>query len=39
MRHLENMAKIVLATGLMVAYGYAIEMFTGWYSGKSTRWA
>ena len=33
MRHLENMAKILLATGLIVAYGYAMEVFMAWYSG------
>lgn len=33
-RHLENMAKIVLATGLIVAYGYAMEIFFAWYSGS-----
>src|SRR6187399_79930 len=33
-RHLENMAKVMLATGLMVAYGYMIEGFTSWYSGE-----
>jgi molybdopterin-containing oxidoreductase family membrane subunit len=32
-RHLENMAKILLATGLMVTYGYASEIFMAWYSG------
>jgi Ni/Fe-hydrogenase subunit HybB-like protein len=32
MRHLENMAKIMLATGLIVAYGYLCEMFIAWYS-------
>ncbi len=32
MRHLDNMAKVMLATGLIVAYGYATEMFVGWYS-------
>src|SRR6202158_992403 len=31
-RHLENMAKILLATGLIVAYGYATEAFISWYS-------
>jgi Ni/Fe-hydrogenase subunit HybB-like protein len=31
-RHLENMAKVMLATGLIVAYGYAIEAFTSFYS-------
>ena len=32
MRHLENMAKVMLATGLIVAYGYLIEAFMAWYS-------
>jgi Ni/Fe-hydrogenase subunit HybB-like protein len=32
MRHLQNMAKILLVTGLMVAYGYATEAFISWYS-------
>jgi len=31
--HLENSAKVMLATGLMVAYGYMIETFIAWYSG------
>jgi Ni/Fe-hydrogenase subunit HybB-like protein len=33
-RHLDNMAKIMLATGLFVAYGYMSEAFTAWYSGS-----
>ena len=33
-RHLQNMAKILLATGLIVAYGYFIEGFMAWYSGN-----
>jgi len=33
-RHLENMAKVMLATGMIVAYGYLIEAFTAWYSGN-----
>jgi molybdopterin-containing oxidoreductase family membrane subunit len=33
-RHLQNMAKIMLATGLIVAYGYAIEAFMAWYSNN-----
>ncbi len=33
-RHFENMAKILLATSWMVAYGYAMESFTEWYSGS-----
>ena len=34
MRHLRNMAKIMLATGLIVAYGYMMEAFMAWYSGN-----
>jgi Ni/Fe-hydrogenase subunit HybB-like protein len=34
MRHLENMAKIILVTGLIVAYGYMMEAFTAWYSAN-----
>jgi len=34
MRHLRNMAKIMLATGLIVGYGYMIEAFTAWYSNN-----
>jgi Ni/Fe-hydrogenase subunit HybB-like protein len=34
MRHLRAMAKVLLATGLMVAYGYLMEGFMGWYSGN-----
>jgi molybdopterin-containing oxidoreductase family membrane subunit len=34
-RHLANCAKFTLATGLMVAYGYLVEMFTAWYSGEA----
>ena len=33
MRHIDNMAKIMLATGLMVSYAYANEFFIAWYSG------
>jgi molybdopterin-containing oxidoreductase family membrane subunit len=32
-RHIENMAKVMLATGLIVAYGYGVETFTDWFSG------
>jgi molybdopterin-containing oxidoreductase family membrane subunit len=35
MRHLENMAKILLVTGLIVVYGYGIEAFMAWYSGNA----
>ena len=34
MRHLENMAKVMLATGLIVAYGYFFEFFMSIYSGN-----
>jgi Ni/Fe-hydrogenase subunit HybB-like protein len=32
-RHLENAAKILLACGWIVAYGYFIEAYTAWYGG------
>ena len=31
-RHLQNMAKVMLVTGLIVAYGYFTEAFVAWYS-------
>ena len=34
MRHMECMAKVMLGTGLIVAYGYAMEAFMSWYSGN-----
>jgi Ni/Fe-hydrogenase subunit HybB-like protein len=34
MRHLENMGKVMLATGLIVAYGYVMEAFFGYYSAN-----
>jgi Ni/Fe-hydrogenase subunit HybB-like protein len=34
LRHLDNMAKILLATGLIVAYGYLMETFMAFYSGS-----
>src|SRR5271167_1278510 len=34
MRHLDNMAKVMLATGLIVAYGYFVEFFMAAYSGN-----
>jgi molybdopterin-containing oxidoreductase family membrane subunit len=33
LRHLNNMANVMLATGMMVAYGYLMEAFMSWYSG------
>ena len=32
-RHIENSAMVMLATGWIVAYGYAIEAFMNWYGG------
>ena len=34
LRHLENMCKIILLTGLIVGYAYAMEFFIAWYSGN-----
>jgi Ni/Fe-hydrogenase subunit HybB-like protein len=33
-KHLDNSAKVMLATGLIVAYAYVLETFTSWYSGN-----
>ncbi|RMH19978.1 MAG: hydrogenase [Acidobacteria bacterium] len=33
-RHLQNMAKLTLVTGMIVVYGYAMEFFFAWYSGN-----
>jgi molybdopterin-containing oxidoreductase family membrane subunit len=33
-RHLDIMSKVMLVTGMMVAYAYTIEFFTAWYSGN-----
>lgn len=33
-KHLENMAKIILLTGSLVGYAYAMEFFIAWYSGN-----
>jgi len=33
-RHIDNMCKVMLATGWMVTYGYAVEIFADWYSGS-----
>jgi molybdopterin-containing oxidoreductase family membrane subunit len=35
-KHIRNMAKVMLLTGLVVAYGYASEMFMAWYSGNES---
>jgi Ni/Fe-hydrogenase subunit HybB-like protein len=33
-KHIENMNKIILVTGSMVGYAYAMEFFVAWYSGN-----
>ena len=33
LRHLKNMGMVMLATGMIVAYGYLMETFMAWYSG------
>jgi len=33
-RHFDYMAKIILVTGSMVGYAYAMEFFIAWYSGN-----
>lgn len=32
--HLEKINKVLMATGLMVGYAYAMEFFIAWYSGN-----
>ena len=34
MRHLENMAKIIIVTGGIVAIAYGTEFFIAWFSGN-----
>jgi Ni/Fe-hydrogenase subunit HybB-like protein len=34
MKHIENMNKIILVTGSIVGYAYAMEFFIAWYSGN-----
>jgi molybdopterin-containing oxidoreductase family membrane subunit len=37
-RHLDAMAKVMLATGWIVFYGYLTEAFMGWYSAAQFEW-
>jgi molybdopterin-containing oxidoreductase family membrane subunit len=37
-RHLNNCAKFMLATGLIVSYGYIMEGFINWYGGNPYEW-
>jgi molybdopterin-containing oxidoreductase family membrane subunit len=39
LRHLQNSAKVMLATGLIVAYSYGMEVFIAWYSNNKYEWA
>jgi molybdopterin-containing oxidoreductase family membrane subunit len=34
LRHLDNMGKVMIATGLIVVYSYAMEAFMAWYSAN-----
>lgn len=34
LRHLDNMAKVMLATGFIVFYGYSMEVWMAWYSAS-----
>jgi molybdopterin-containing oxidoreductase family membrane subunit len=34
LRHIENMNKVILVTGTLVGYAYAMEFFIAWYSGS-----
>ena len=33
-KHLDNSAKVMMATGLIVGYSYILEAFAAWYSGN-----
>lgn len=34
LKHIDNMNKVLMATGMMVGYAYGIEFFIAWYSGN-----
>jgi molybdopterin-containing oxidoreductase family membrane subunit len=34
MKHIDNMAKIIVLTGTIVGYAYLMELFVAWYSGS-----
>ena len=36
-QHLQNMAKVMLATCMIVGYGYGLEAFMSWYSDNPLR--
>jgi Ni/Fe-hydrogenase subunit HybB-like protein len=35
LRHIRNCSKVMLATGLIVGYGYLMELFFSWYSAAN----
>src|SRR6187200_2872028 len=39
MKHLENMNKVMLVTGMFVSYGYLMEHFIAWYSADPYEFA
>ncbi|MCZ7626064.1 MAG: polysulfide reductase NrfD [Candidatus Methylomirabilis sp.] len=36
--HLENLAKLIVLTGMIVGYSYATEYFIAWYSANNFEW-
>ena len=34
LRHLENMSKVILTTGMIVGFAYSMEFFIAWYGGN-----
>ncbi|MDB5173299.1 MAG: Polysulfide reductase, NrfD, partial [Phycisphaerales bacterium] len=34
LRHIENCCKVMLATGMIVAYAYTLEFWTAWFGGN-----
>jgi Ni/Fe-hydrogenase subunit HybB-like protein len=37
-RHLDALSKLMLVTGIVVGYSYAIELFLHWYDQTDTHW-
>ncbi|OHV69045.1 hydrogenase [Mesorhizobium sp. LCM 4577] len=35
LKHMDNAAKLMIASGMVVAYGYVSEAFFAWYSGEA----
>jgi molybdopterin-containing oxidoreductase family membrane subunit len=36
--HLENLAKLIILTGLIVGYAYVVESYIAWYSNNVPEW-